>query len=39
VIVDLADAADADIADWLTNAHSLIAAKLTKLVRRELGLG
>jgi predicted DNA-binding protein (MmcQ/YjbR family) len=39
VFVDLADAADADIADWLTNAHSLIAAKLTKLVRRELGLG
>jgi predicted DNA-binding protein (MmcQ/YjbR family) len=39
VIVDLADAADADIAEWLTNAHALIAAKLTKVVKRELGLG
>jgi predicted DNA-binding protein (MmcQ/YjbR family) len=39
VIVDLADAADADIADWLANAHGLIAAKLTKVAKRELGLG
>ncbi|HZZ33419.1 MAG TPA: MmcQ/YjbR family DNA-binding protein [Phenylobacterium sp.] len=38
VIVDL-DAADAaDTADWLTNAHALIAAKLTRLQRKELGL-
>ena len=29
---------DADIADWLTTAHSLIAAKLTRRVKAELGL-
>ncbi|MFL5295678.1 MAG: MmcQ/YjbR family DNA-binding protein [Phenylobacterium sp.] len=28
----------ADIADWLTTAHRLIAAKLTRKVRAELGL-
>jgi predicted DNA-binding protein (MmcQ/YjbR family) len=39
VIVDLDAADDADITDWLTNAHSLIAAKLTKVAKRELGLG
>ncbi len=39
VIVDLDAADDADITDWLTNAHALIAAKLTKVVKRELGLG
>ncbi len=38
VIIDLDAADDADITDWLTNAHGLIAAKLTGLRRRELGL-
>lgn len=38
VIVDLDAADDADIADWLTTAHTLIAAKLTKAAKRELGL-
>jgi predicted DNA-binding protein (MmcQ/YjbR family) len=38
VIVDLDGAADAEITDWLANAHSLIAANLTKAVKRELGL-
>jgi predicted DNA-binding protein (MmcQ/YjbR family) len=38
VIVDLDRAAEAEITDWLTNAHSLIAANLTKAVKRELGL-
>jgi predicted DNA-binding protein (MmcQ/YjbR family) len=27
-----------DFVDWLTNAHALIAAKLTRMVRSELGL-
>ena len=27
-----------DIADWLTTAHSLIAAKLTRAAKRDLGL-
>ena len=30
------DAADA--AGWLATAHSLIAAKLTRIMKRELGL-
>jgi predicted DNA-binding protein (MmcQ/YjbR family) len=30
--------ANGDLADWLTTAHQLIAAKLTKRVRGELGL-
>ena len=38
VIVDLDAAPDVDITEWLTNAHSLIAAKLTKAAKRELGL-
>ena len=29
---------DAEVADWLTNAHALVAAKLNKVKRRELGL-
>ena len=29
---------DSDFADWLKTAHSLIAAKLTKKLRAELGL-
>jgi predicted DNA-binding protein (MmcQ/YjbR family) len=39
VNVALDGAPDADLTDWLTNAHALIAAKLTRLQRRELGLG
>jgi predicted DNA-binding protein (MmcQ/YjbR family) len=39
VIVDLDGAPDADLIDWLTAAHGLIAAKLTKAAKRELGLG
>ena len=39
VIVDLDGADAADLTDWLTTAHSLIAAKLTRVVKRELGLG
>jgi predicted DNA-binding protein (MmcQ/YjbR family) len=31
-------AGDEDITDWLSNAHGLIAAKLTKTVKMELGL-
>jgi predicted DNA-binding protein (MmcQ/YjbR family) len=38
VNVALDGAPDADITDWLVNAHALIAAKLTKAVKRELGL-
>ena len=29
---------DADLTDWLTAAHRLIAAKLTRKLRAELGL-
>jgi predicted DNA-binding protein (MmcQ/YjbR family) len=29
---------DADVADWLKTAHGLIAAKLTKKLRAELGI-
>jgi predicted DNA-binding protein (MmcQ/YjbR family) len=38
VNVALDGAPDVDIADWLATAHSLIAAKLTRAVKRELGL-
>ena len=38
VNVALDGAPDADIAEWLTTAHSLIAAKLTKAMKLELGL-
>jgi predicted DNA-binding protein (MmcQ/YjbR family) len=38
VNVSLDAASDADLIDWLTTAHGLIAAKLTKAVKRELGL-
>ncbi|MGZ6013997.1 MAG: MmcQ/YjbR family DNA-binding protein, partial [Caulobacteraceae bacterium] len=38
VNVGLDDAPDQDIADWLATAHSLIAAKLTKAKKLELGL-
>jgi predicted DNA-binding protein (MmcQ/YjbR family) len=36
--VDYGAADDADFADWLATAHSLIAAKLTRKLRAELGL-
>lgn len=29
---------DAEMADWLANAHTLVAAKLTRAMRRSLGL-
>lgn len=29
---------DAEMADWLANAHALVAAKLTRAMRRSLGL-
>ena len=38
VAIDLDDADDADITDWLAHAHALIAAKLTRRARLELGL-
>jgi predicted DNA-binding protein (MmcQ/YjbR family) len=36
---DLADLDDAETTDWLVQAHALVAAKLTRAQRRELGLG
>jgi predicted DNA-binding protein (MmcQ/YjbR family) len=30
---------EAETADWLAGAHALVAAKLTKAQRREVGLG
>jgi predicted DNA-binding protein (MmcQ/YjbR family) len=36
---DVAALDDAELADWLVTAHGLVAAKLTKAQRRELGLG
>jgi predicted DNA-binding protein (MmcQ/YjbR family) len=38
VIVDLDGAPDEDMADWLTNAHALIAAKLPRARKLELGV-
>jgi len=38
VIIDLDGADNPDIADWLATSHSLIAAKLTRVMKRELGL-
>ncbi len=38
VNVGLDAADDADLTDWLTTAHALIAARLTRVVKRELGL-
>jgi len=35
---DLAALDDAEVADWLRTAHALVAAKLTRAARRELGL-
>jgi len=34
----MADLDDAEVAGWLATAHDLVAAKLTKKARRELGL-
>jgi predicted DNA-binding protein (MmcQ/YjbR family) len=34
----VADIDDPEMADWLATAHALVAAKLTRAVRRELGL-
>jgi hypothetical protein len=38
VNVDLAPTDDEDMAGWLASAHSLIAGKLTRKLRAELGL-
>ena len=38
VNVPLDSASDEDLTDWLRTAHSLIAAKLTRKARQELGL-
>jgi predicted DNA-binding protein (MmcQ/YjbR family) len=35
---DLAALDDDEVADWLATAHALVAAKLTRSARRELGL-
>ena len=35
---DLADVDGAEMADWLATAHALVAAKLTRKQRAELGL-
>ena len=39
VIVDLDDVTPDDLESWLASSHALVAAKLTRAVRRELGLG
>ena len=39
VNVDLKDIGTDDLQDWLSSAHALIAAKLTRATKRELGLG
>ena len=36
---DLADLDGEEVAGWLANAHALVAARLTRAVKRELGLG
>ena len=35
---DLAQLADDEVTDWLATAHALVAAKLTRAQRRDLGL-
>ena len=35
---DLEGLDDAEVADWLATAHHLVAAKLTRAVRKTLGL-
>lgn len=37
-ILSLKDQDRAEVADWLTSAHGLIAAKLTKKLRAEIGI-
>ena len=36
---DLAEMDETETTDWLVQAHALVAAKLTRAQRRELGLG
>ena len=38
IAVDIASVLDTDLQAWITTAHSLIAAKLTRKLRAELGL-
>lgn len=38
VSVELEDIAADDLESWLASSHALIAAKLTRAVKRELGL-
>ena len=38
VIVGLADLDAGDLESWLASSHALVAAKLTRVMRRELGL-
>ena len=38
VIVDLEEIGPEDLESWLASSHALIAAKLTRAVKRELGL-
>jgi len=38
VIVDLEDLTADDLESWLASSHALIKAKLTRAVKRELGL-
>lgn len=35
---DLAPLDDVEVADWLATAHRLVAAKLTRAARKDLGL-
>lgn len=35
---DIADLDEADASGWIANAHALVAAKLTRAARREIGL-
>jgi predicted DNA-binding protein (MmcQ/YjbR family) len=35
---DLAALDEAEVTDWLATAHALVAAKLTRAARRELGI-
>ena len=38
VIVDLDEVEAADLSSWLSSSHALVAAKLTRAARRDLGL-
>jgi predicted DNA-binding protein (MmcQ/YjbR family) len=35
---DLGALDDAEVADWLATAHRLVAARLTRAIRRQIGL-